>query len=185
MAAETGEMRARRRHRRALFDDVADRYRASRRGYPPESVRFIIDTARLGPGSAVLEVGCGTGQFTGQLAAHDLAVTAIDIGPCMITAARQHVGGSPVAFQAVSFEEFDVPEGSFDVIISATAFHWIDPDVKFAKPAWLLKTGGWLALLDTEERYDDPFGSDLHDMWVARSDHGDVLARQRMPRRPT
>ena len=181
MAAETGEMRARRRHRRALFDGVADRYRASRRGYPPASVRFIIDTARLGPGSAVLEVGCGTGQLTGQLAAHGLAVTAIDIGAAMITAARQHLGGSPVSLEVVSFEELDAPEGSFDLIVSATAFHWLDPDVKFAKAARLLKAGGWLALLDTEERYDDPLGADLRDMWAARTGHGDVRAGQRRP----
>jgi ubiquinone/menaquinone biosynthesis C-methylase UbiE len=181
MAAETGEMRARRRQRRALFDGVADRYRASRRGYPPESVQFIIDTARLGPGRAVLEVGCGTGQLTGQLAAHGLAVTAIDIGASMITAARQHLSGSPASFQVVSFEELDASEGSFDLIISATAFHWLDPEVKFAKAARLLKAGGWLALLDTEERYDDPLGSDLRGMWAARSEHGDVRAGPRTP----
>lgn len=85
MAAETEEMCARRHHQRALFDGVADRYRASRREYPPESVQFIIDAAQLGPGCAVLEVGCGTGQLTGQLAAHGPAVTAIDIGASMIT----------------------------------------------------------------------------------------------------
>ena len=150
MAAETDEMRARRRRRRALFDGVADRYRASRRGYPPESVRFIIDTARLGPGSVVLEVGCGTGQLTGQLAADGLAVRAIDIGAGMIAAARRSLRGSPVLFQVVSFEELDAPAASFDLIISATAFHWVDPEVKFAKSARLLKADGWLALLSTE-----------------------------------
>ncbi len=181
MAAETEEMRARRRRRRALFDGVADRYRAFRRGYPPESVRFIMDTARLGPGSMVLEVGCGTGQFTGQLAAHGLAVTAIDIGAGMITAARRSLSGSPVWFQVVSFEDLDAPEESFDLIISATAFHWVDPDVKFAKSARLLKPGGWLALLNTEERYDDPLGLGLRGMWAARSEHGDVWTGQRTP----
>ena len=169
-------MRARRRHRRALFDGVANLYRASRRGYPPECVQLVIDTAGLGPGSAVLEVGCGTGQLTGQLAAHGLAVTAIDIGASMITAARQHLSGSTVWLRVVSFEELDVPDASFDLIISATAFHWLDPDVKFAKAARLLKAGSWLALLNTEERYDDPLGSDLRDMWLGRVDSGEAGA---------
>jgi ubiquinone/menaquinone biosynthesis C-methylase UbiE len=175
VAAETERMRARRHHRRALFDDVADLYQASRRGYPPDSVRFIIGTARLGPGSAVLEVGCGTGQLTGQLAARGLAVTAIDIGAAMIAAARQHLGELPASFRVASFEEFSAPEASFDLIVSATAFHWLDPDVKFAKSARLLRAGGWLALLNTEERYDDPLGSDLRDMWLARTG-GDAWA---------
>ena len=179
--AETEQMRARRHHRRALFDGVADLYRASRRGYPRDSVQFIIDTARARPGSAVLEVGCGTGQLTGQLAARGLAVTAIDIGASMITVARRHLRGSPVSFQVVSFEELDALGASFDLIISATAFHWLDPDVKFAKAARLLRAGGWLALLNTEERYDDPLGSDLRDMWVARSSDAGAWARPPRP----
>jgi ubiquinone/menaquinone biosynthesis C-methylase UbiE len=181
MAAETEEMRAWRQRGRGLFDGVADRYRAYRRGYPPQSVRFIIDTARVGPGSVVLEVGCGTGQLTAQLAAYGLAVTAIDIGAGMITAARRALSGSPVRFKVVSFEELDAPEASFDLIISATAFHWVDPEVKFAKAARLLKPGGWLALLSTEERYDDPLGSDLRDMRAARSEPGDAWTAPATP----
>jgi SAM-dependent methyltransferase len=180
VAAETEQVRARRHYRRALFDGVADRYLASRRGYPAGSIQLIIDTARARPGSAVLEVGCGTGQLTGQLAARGLAVTAIDIDPSMITAARRHLRGSPVSFQVVSFEELDAPEASFDLIISATAFHWLDPDVKFVKAARLLRAGGWLALLNTEERYDDPLGSDLRDMSAARTG-GDAWARPPRP----
>jgi SAM-dependent methyltransferase len=108
-------------------------------------------------------------------------VTAIDIGAAMIAAARQHLSGSSVSFQDVSFEELDASPGSFDLIVSATAFHWLDPEVKFAKSARLLTAGGWLALLDTEERYDDPLGSDLRDMWAARTEHGEVRATPRTP----
>lgn len=181
MAAETEEMRAWRLRGRGLFDGVADRYRAFRPGYPPDSVRFIIDTAQLGPGRAVLEVGCGTGQLTGELTAYGLDVIAIDIGAGMITAARRSLSGPPVRFEVVSFEEFEAPDASFDLIISATAFHWVDPEVKFAKSARLLKAGGWLALLSTEERYDDPLGSDLRAMWLARSPRGEAWIRPRTP----
>jgi hypothetical protein len=44
-----------------------------------------------------------------------------------------------VCFKATSFEDFAAPEGSFDLIISGTAFHWIDPEVKFRKSASLLR----------------------------------------------
>lgn len=167
-------MRARRRSQRELFDEVADRYQATRRGYPSELVRFIVETARLEPGSAVLEVGCGTGQLTDQLAAYGLAVTAIDIGNSMIAAARQRVSSPLVSFQSVSFEAFAAPDAAFDAIVSATAFHWIDPEVKFAQSARLLKAGGWLALIATGESYDDPLGAALEEMWTARCNDAGV-----------
>jgi len=123
-------------------------------------------------------VGCGTGQLAGQLAANGFAVTAIDLGASMVAAARRRLGSSRISFDVVSFEDLEAPEGSFDLIISATAFHWIDPDVKFTKSARLLRAGGWLALAATGERYDDPFGAALLGMWVARSDDGGAWARQ-------
>jgi SAM-dependent methyltransferase len=50
-----------------------------------------------------------------------------------------------------SFEDL-ADTGPFDLIVSATAFHWVDSGVGLAKAARLLRPGGWLALLTTEER---------------------------------
>ena len=79
---------------------------------------------------------------------------------------------------SASFEDYAAPEGSFDLIISAAAFHWIDPEVRFGKSARLLRPGGWLAVVGTSERYDDPFGAALHDMWMARADDDGAWVRQ-------
>jgi len=59
--AETEQQRSKRRRRRTLFDGVAELYAASRPGYPAEIIEFLTATAGVGPGSRVLEVGCGTG----------------------------------------------------------------------------------------------------------------------------
>ena len=177
---ESAQERGKRQYQRTLFDGVARLYAASRRGYPAELVDFVVTTAGLGAGSAVLEVGCGPGQLTEHLARYGFNVTAIDIGPAMIAAARRRLASSPVAFQVTSFEDFAAPEASFELICSATAFHWVDPEVKFSKPARLLRPGGWLALLTTEESFDDPLGAELSRMWAART--GDDAARTR--RRP-
>jgi ubiquinone/menaquinone biosynthesis C-methylase UbiE len=178
VAIETETERSRRRHRRTLFDSVAELYQTSRRGYPDHIVEFVATTAALGPGSRALEVGCGTGQLTESLARLGLALTAIDIGPSMVEAARRRLASSAVTFQVSSFEDFAGAKASFDLIISATAFHWVDPDIKFRKPARLLRPGGWLALLSTGERYDDPFGAALRDMWIARSRQGTTWAKR-------
>jgi 2-polyprenyl-3-methyl-5-hydroxy-6-metoxy-1,4-benzoquinol methylase len=178
---ETEHERSRRRHRRTLFDSVADLYEASRRGYPGHLVDFVVATAALGPTSRVLEVGCGTGQLTESLARFGFDLTAIDIGPSMIEAAKRRVGNSAVRFQVSSFEDFTGTEASFDLVISGTAFHWVDPEVQFSKPALLLRPGGWLALLSTGEHYDDPFGTTLRDMWMARREKNDAWSRQPKP----
>ena len=156
IGTESDRERDKRHYQRALFDGIARRYEASRPGYPAHVVEFVIATAGLAPQAAVLEVGCGTGQLTEPLARSGFRLTAIDIGPSMIAAARRHLAGAEVSFQATSFEELDAVDASFDLVISSAAFHWIDPEVAFSKSARLLRPGGWLALLGTEEHYDDP-----------------------------
>ena len=59
--------------------------------------------------------------------------------------------------------------GQFDLIVPATAFHWVDPGTGLAKAARLLRPGGWLALLTTEERYPEPLGSRLRELWMRYS----------------
>jgi ubiquinone/menaquinone biosynthesis C-methylase UbiE len=171
--------RGKRRHQRTLFDGAAQLYDASRLGYPADIVEFIVVTAGLGTGSTVLEVGCGTGQLTEGLACFGFELTAIDIGPSMIAAARRRLAGAAISFQVASFEDFAAPDDSFDLIVSGTAFHWVDPEVKFHKSARLLRPGGWLALVATGEQYDEPFAGALLSMWVARSDDGGAWASQR------
>lgn len=168
---ESERDRDKRHHQRTLFDAIAERYDESRPGYPPRVTEFVTTTATLAPGSAILEIGCGTGQLTEQLAGHGFRLTAIDIGPSMITAARRRLAKADVSFQVTSFEDLAAPDESFDLIISSAAFHWIDPEIALSKSARLLPPGGWLALLGTEERYDHPLGTTLDDLWIR---HGDT-----------
>jgi trans-aconitate methyltransferase len=115
-----------------------------------------------------LEIGCGTGQLTRQLAGRAFDLTAIDIGAAMVRTARSNVADTTARFQVCSFEDF-ADTGPFDLIVSATAFHWIDPGVGLAKAARLLRPRGWLALLTTGERYPEPLQSRLRELWVRHS----------------
>lgn len=178
MGPETARARTKRHHQRTLFDGVARLYQESRLGYPRDLVEFALAAAGVGAGSNVLEVGCGTGQLTEALVRQGFRLTAIDIGPSMIAAARRRLGDAAVSFRVASFEDYAAAEATLDLIVSGTAFHWIDPEVAFAKPARLLRRGGWLALLETGERYDGAFETTLRDMWIARSEDGGVSWRQ-------
>jgi ubiquinone/menaquinone biosynthesis C-methylase UbiE len=174
MTVETEAERRWREKWRGLFDDVAGLYDATRQGYPEEIVNAVCATAGIGCGAAgavgaemgakVLEIGCGTGQLTRQLAGGEFNLTAIDIGTAMVAAARRNVADPMVTFQVCSFEEF-VGSGPFDLIVSATAFHWVDPAVGWAKAARLLRPGGWLALMSTGERYPEPLRTQLQELW--------------------
>jgi SAM-dependent methyltransferase len=163
--------RAKRRRQRALFDDVARLYQETRPGYPPELAGFVATTASVGAGDPVLEVGCGTGQLTEALLPLGFALTAIDLGAAMIEVASERIGPAGVSFRAVPFEELDAAPGTFGLVIAGAAFHWIDPEVRFSKAARLLRPGGWLAVAGYDERYDEPLGSALDAMWLARADH--------------
>ena len=138
---ESERDRARRHYQRTLFDGIADRYEASRPGYPAHVIEFVAATAGLNAGAAVLEIGCGTGQLTERLSGLRIRLTAIDIGPALVAAARRRAGDA-ASFEVTSFEELTAADASFDLVNSSAAFHWIDPEVGFSKAARVLRTAG-------------------------------------------
>jgi SAM-dependent methyltransferase len=135
---------------REIFDQDAELYDRARPAYPPEIFADLRGLARLGPGSRVLEIGCGTGQATGPLARLGCDVVALDIGPEMAAVVRRRLAGLPnVEVVTSSFEDWPLPEEPFDLVISATAWHWIEPDVRVRKSAQALRPGGSLAVIST------------------------------------
>lgn len=134
---------------RDTFDTVADLYGEIRKGYPAALFDDLAALAGLAPGARVLEVGCGAGQATGDLAARAGHVTALDPGPALIDQARARVPAANIDFVVSGFEGFEAPAASFDLVASAQAWHWIDPAIAFAKAADLLKPGGTLAISAT------------------------------------
>ena len=131
-----------------VFDAVAAEYDALRSGYPPALVDLALERGGLEAGARVVEVGSGTGKLTELLAERGLVVDAVEPGANMIAAARGRVGeNAAVTFHEGRFEDVDLPTGAYRGFFSATAFHWIDPQVGWAKAASLLEPGGVLALL--------------------------------------
>ncbi len=61
-----------------------------------------------------------------------------------------------------------MPLHSFNMVFCATAFHWIKPEVKFAKSYALLKDGGYLAIIYTHyvsDKNHDAFFKSAHDIF--------------------
>src|ERR1700688_2329434 len=131
-----------------VFDEIAAEYDRRRPTYPDELVDQACQVAGIGSGDHVLEVGCGSGQLTRALLARGLHVTALEPGKSLIALARQNLeGAGELEFVNAQFEDAPLPLEHFQAVFSASAFHWIDPEVSWQKTADVLVPGGTLALV--------------------------------------
>jgi SAM-dependent methyltransferase len=125
------------------FDKIAELYGQVRPGYPAQLFDDLQVLAGLGPTASVLEVGCGTGQATHDLAAYAHHVTALDPGPQLIAQARPRAN---IDYVVAKFEDYTPNPGQFDLVASAQAWHWVDPKIGFQKAAQALKPNCAIAL---------------------------------------
>ncbi|MGO9959095.1 MAG: class I SAM-dependent methyltransferase [Solirubrobacteraceae bacterium] len=131
-----------------VFNEVAREYDRHRPTYPDALIDRACDVAGLGPGAAVLEIGCGTGQLTRSLLARRLRVTAVEPGERLIARARDQLGNAgEVEFVNRRLEEAPLPRAHYSAAFSGSAIHWVDPDVSWRKTADALVDGGTLALV--------------------------------------
>ena len=156
---------------RRTFDDDADAYDRTRPVAPAVVFDDVVSLAGLEPGASVLEIGPGTGQATKRLAEHGLRVRAIELGPALAERARTNLSAfGDVVVVTGSFEDWDSRGEQFDAVFSCNAFHWIDPKLRFSKPATLLPAGGHLILLATPwviPDHADRFWWEVQDDFVA------------------
>ncbi|MFE3828401.1 class I SAM-dependent methyltransferase [Streptomyces sp. NPDC059092] len=152
---------------RDTFDEDAELYDRARPAYPAPLVEELAARARLGPGRRVLEVGPGTGQLTVPLARYGCRITAVEVGASLAAVASRNLRPFPDTEVVVApFETWAPPPEPYDLMVVATAFHWLDPAVRLARAADALRAGGLLALVTTHHvasettRSDDAFFAD-------------------------
>lgn len=130
-----------------IHDRVAQGYDRARPGYPSALFDDIASYTGLAEGARILEIGCGTGQATLPVARRGYAIDCVEPGAQMAKIARANLADFPaVTVACVDFERFSAPSASYDLLLSATAFHWVDPEIRFRKAHDLLQPGGALAL---------------------------------------
>ena len=132
---------------RAIFNQAARDYDEVRPGYPERLIEDVISISGIPQGGRILEVGCGTGQATIPFAKRGYSMLCLDIGEALAARARENCRQYPnVQIQNVSFEEWDPRGNSFNLVISATAFHWIPPEIGYSKAVQVLEDSGYIAI---------------------------------------
>jgi SAM-dependent methyltransferase len=118
------------------FDTASELYQRARPGYPDELFEDLVDVTGLAPRDRLLEVGCATGKATLPLARRGFRITCIEPGAALGAAARRNLAGFDVDVIEGRFEDWSPRLGeSFDLVFAATAWHWVDPAVRYRK-AW-------------------------------------------------
>ena len=134
------------RDRARSFGSVAEDYDRARPTYPGE----LIDDLVAGGTPSVLDIGCGTGKAAELFIARGCSVVGVEADSRMADVARR----KGIAVEVSDFESWDARDRRFDLVVSAQAWHWMDPDVAPAKAADTLWPGGRLALFWNIGRHD-------------------------------
>ena len=129
------------------FDSAADLYQQARSEYPEPLYDTLVEVAGVRVGDRLLEVGCATGKATLPLARCGFGITCVEIGPNLAAVARSNLAAFPfVEVMSGAFETWQPPSSDrFDLVFAATAWHWIDPALRYQRAWELLRPAGHLA----------------------------------------
>jgi SAM-dependent methyltransferase len=135
----------------AQFADrsVVRAYRTRPR-YPAGTAEILESLLAPGP-ARVLELGCGTGDLTLELAPRVAALDALDVSEPMLAAARERAGAAHpnVRWHAVSAERFE-PRESYALAVAAESLHWMEWSIVLPRIARWLRPGAVLAIVARE-----------------------------------
>ena len=133
---------------RESFNDAAALYDEARPSYPDEVIDWVISRTKISKDKTLLEIGAGTGQATIKFAERGYRIHCIEMGRNLADILKQKVKLYDVTVDVSSFEAWE-PENPFQTlfIFCATAFHWIDHNVRYKKCHDLLEADGYLVLL--------------------------------------
>src|SRR5262245_1062311 len=112
---------------RERFSATVDEYRQHRPDYPEALIDWVMSDAALSVGSLVIDVGCGTGISSRQLAQRGLRVIGVDPNDAMLAEAR-HAGESASLRYLKGDAETLALDETADGLVCAQALHWVDLD---------------------------------------------------------
>lgn len=154
---------------RNWFDQGGRAYAKHRPDYPDDLARYL---AGIAPDTRLaLDVGCGSGQFTAQLAGCFEMVVGTDPSEDQIAHARS---GDNIRYRVAAAEALGGADGSASLITAAQAAHWFDLPRFYREARRLGKPGACLALVSygvavlddrVNERFQEFYRHDVGPYW--------------------
>jgi SAM-dependent methyltransferase len=109
---------------------------------------LLLDAALVGPGARVLELGCGTGEYTARLAERGATLVALDlVGDLVRVALARGIDGS-VRFTLGDAERLPFPDGAFDAVVGNAVLHHLRIRPALRELRRVLKPGGRYAFTE-------------------------------------
>lgn len=157
------------------FSNGAENYARHRPGYPPELAQALASHCKSH--EFAIELGCGTGQFSHQLAEHYEKVLATDLSADQINHASLH---PKIKYSCEPAEDISADDNSADLIVAAQAAHWFDLERFYKEASRVAKDKSIIALLsygilnvegDVDERFQKFYWEDIHQFWASDRVH--------------
>ena len=162
-----------------MFNQMADYYDKFRPGYPPEIIDSLISKANLSQSSNLLEIGAGSGKATELFTGKRFNILCIEPGEDLAEIGITKFKDENFKFHQARFEECDLPAETFDTVFAAQAFHWIPQPQGYEKCAYILKSGGYLALFwNMYITYDNDLNNELLAISARHGGFADFLSAE-------
>jgi SAM-dependent methyltransferase len=104
--------------------------------------RVKIIGGHLKPGMTILELGCGTGSFTGELARSGADIIAIDVSPELLEIARANWSAPNVRYEIQNAYALTYSDATFDSIVGSSVLHHLEIEEALREIYRVLKPGG-------------------------------------------
>ncbi len=117
----------------------------------------VVAAVSAGPGTALVDLACGTGSAALHAASLGAHVTGVDITPELLAIAAAKPGGDAVEWVAADASATGLPDAAFDAAVSNQGIIFVEPAAMVTELARLLKPGGVLGFSTWVRAGDNPF----------------------------